>query len=111
MKSIRRGVFETNSSSTHSITLCSKEDYDAWKKGKMLLDNSDGKMVTREEAMKGIKDLDVAITDKEEIEDYLRDNDIYTYEDYNNDEYEYFKETYTSKSGDKVIAFGRYGYG
>ena len=111
MKSIRRGVFETNSSSTHSITLCSKEDYAAWKKGRMFLDISAGKIITREEAMKEIKDLNVDIADKEEIEDYLRDCEIYTYKDYNGDEYEYFEEDFTTKSGDKVIAFGRYSCG
>lgn len=30
---IRRGVFETNSSSTHSITICSPEDFELLKKG------------------------------------------------------------------------------
>lgn len=30
MKSIRRGTFETNSSSSHSITIASKKDYDKW---------------------------------------------------------------------------------
>ena len=30
MKYIRRGTFETNSSSCHSITLASKKDYDMW---------------------------------------------------------------------------------
>ena len=30
MKFIRRGTFETNSSSCHSLTLASKKDYDMW---------------------------------------------------------------------------------
>ena len=37
MIQIRRNVFETNSSSTHSITLCSVEDYNAWQEGKMYM--------------------------------------------------------------------------
>ena len=32
-RQIRRGVFETNSSSTHSITMCMKSDYDRWSNG------------------------------------------------------------------------------
>lgn len=40
--SIRRGVFETNSSSTHSITICKKEDYDAWREGKILMNPYSG---------------------------------------------------------------------
>ena len=27
---IRRGVFETNSSSVHSVSICDKTDYDRW---------------------------------------------------------------------------------
>lgn len=27
---VRQGVFETNSSSTHTLTICSKDDYDSW---------------------------------------------------------------------------------
>lgn len=33
MKVIRRGIFETNSSSTHAMTICTEEEYDKWKKG------------------------------------------------------------------------------
>lgn len=32
---IRFGVFETNSSSTHSITIVDKEDYDKWENGEV----------------------------------------------------------------------------
>ena len=35
---IRQGVFETNSSSTHSISICSKQDFENWQNGKMLFD-------------------------------------------------------------------------
>lgn len=34
---IRRGVFETNSSSTHSLSIASKEDFDAWVNGKKMV--------------------------------------------------------------------------
>ena len=33
---IRKGTFETNSSSTHSFTMCSGKEYDAWEKGELL---------------------------------------------------------------------------
>lgn len=36
MEIVRRGVFETNSSNTHSITLCSKNNYDRWRNGEIL---------------------------------------------------------------------------
>ena len=36
-RQIRKGVFETNSSSTHSLTMCLKSDYDKWANGELLL--------------------------------------------------------------------------
>ena len=33
---IRRSVFETNSSSVHSLTICSKEEFQDWKDGKVF---------------------------------------------------------------------------
>lgn len=42
---IRRGVFETNSSSVHSLTVCAKEDYDRWVNGEMVRDTNDNKIV------------------------------------------------------------------
>lgn len=35
-RKIRKGVFETNSSSTHSLTMCSEEEFEAWKRGEVL---------------------------------------------------------------------------
>lgn len=44
---VRQGVFETNSSSTHTLTICSKDDYDKWKRGEVFwLDNSWHKLDT-----------------------------------------------------------------
>lgn len=38
-RQIRRGVYETNSSSSHSITMCSEEEFEKWKDGKLLFDS------------------------------------------------------------------------
>ncbi len=35
-RQVRRGVFETNSSSTHSLIMCSEEEFEAWKRGEVL---------------------------------------------------------------------------
>ena len=43
---IRRGVFETNSSSTHSLTVCSEDEFEAWKRGELLLDEWNGQFVS-----------------------------------------------------------------
>lgn len=39
MKSMRVGVFETNSSSTHSLVLCKEEYYNKWVDGKGIYYN------------------------------------------------------------------------
>lgn len=35
MIQVRQGVFETNSSSTHSITMCTKNEFNEWVGGKI----------------------------------------------------------------------------
>lgn len=36
MKQIRKNVFETNSSSTHTLAICTEDEYKDWKDGKLL---------------------------------------------------------------------------
>lgn len=36
MKQIRKNVFETNSSSTHTLAICTEDEYKKWQEGKML---------------------------------------------------------------------------
>ena len=38
MEQVRRNLFETNSSSTHSLTMCTKTDYDEWRAGNLIYD-------------------------------------------------------------------------
>ena len=120
MISVRRGVFETNSSSTHSLTMCSESDYDKWKKGELLFDNWNDEFITKEEYKKIYEEEKRKYLEKysnkteEDFEDYFNDDENY----YNFDEfwnrydydYETFSDSYTTSSGEKVIAFGYYGY-
>ena len=48
--------------------------------------------------------------DSEEAEEYLQDNEWYTCENYNDEYLEWFDDTYTTPSGEEVVAFGLYGY-
>ena len=90
-RQIRRGVFETNSSSMHSLTICSQVEYDAWEKGELLMDSYDDVFV---------KPADVEA-----------DSDRYqTVKEYFNNDLESFDKKFTSPSGDKMVAFGYYGY-
>lgn len=119
---VRRGVFETNSSSTHSLTMCSKTDYDKWRDGELLLNDSysfelKGDFVTREDAISALKNYeycpdDLNFDDEEAVNKELRNCDVYTYDEYSNanDEYEWFRQEYETKSGEKVVAFGHYGW-
>lgn len=50
MKIIRNNVFETNSSSTHSLTLCDTSDFEDWKNGQLMYNMKKDKLITLDEA-------------------------------------------------------------
>lgn len=133
-RQIRRGVFETNSSSTHSLTMCSEKDFNDWKAGKVLFDEYKEQFVfakcmtnsqkndakeyyeaTKDDYRKDWNDLSDGAKESYYTK-YAKDNDLVdedakTYDEYMiENDLETFIETYTSKSGDKVVAFGEYGY-
>lgn len=130
MLQMRKNVFETNSSSTHSITMCTEDEYNAWANGDVLLndgwwgkDNTsefkDKKFVTREEAEDIIKHNkyheptdELSDLSDEEFDEYCYDMDygLYSMDKYFENEYlEWFDEKYTTQSGETVVAFGLYG--
>ena len=134
-RQIRRGVFETNSSSTHSLTMCSEEEFEAWKRGEVLfqewgsenfvsankLSDYDKKKASedyddnKDDFQKDWKDLSDEAKQKYYTkyakEHGIIDEDAKTYEQYMNEgELETFIQRYTSKNGDKIVAFGEYGY-
>ena len=97
MRIIRRNTFETNSSSTHSLTMCTKDDYEKWKNGELVYDCWDDELI---EPSKQLPD-----------EDRHYDNQYQTPEEFfNNSDYETFEENFTTPNGEEVIAFGYYGY-
>lgn len=133
-RQIRRGVYETNSSSSHSITMCSEEEFEKWKDGKLLFDSWKEEFVDvvnlsnnqkedarkeyeskKNEFSKDWKDLSESAKEKY-YEKYIEEHDLIveeckTYNDYMNDyELESFIDKYTTKNGEKVVAFGKYGY-
>lgn len=116
MKSIRIGVFETNSSSTHSLTICSKAEYDAWKNGDMLFSIDSGKFMTMEE-IKAEWEKDTASSKKkgysysETLEEYMEEQRIVKADEYDDSvNQETFEQLYKTVSGDEIVAFGYYGY-
>lgn len=137
----RDNVFETNSSSIHSMTIAPKSEYDAWvEDDNILFYPEDNEFVTRDEAIDSVRKRDADYANslwynplkdyylKNDIEDgiaykhiddvpdefvvpYLAYNGYYSYKMYDEYyEYEHFHQTYTTENGDKIVAFGYYGY-
>ena len=52
MKTKRRHLFETNSSSTHVLTMCTEEEYQKWLDGKLVWYSPRGILVPVEEKNK-----------------------------------------------------------
>lgn len=72
---IRRGVFETNSSSVHSVSVCSKTDYDRWINNEIKYNPYKDNFLVNEEADK----YNVENFDKNKY--YWANIDIFTDED------------------------------
>ena len=87
-KIIRFGVFETNSSTTHTLTIVSREDFEAWKNGELIFDEC------IREFRKTRKECHYPLT-YEHWYDY-------------DDGLELFEKTYTIK-GVEIVAFGKFG--
>lgn len=123
-RQIRRGVFETNSSSVHSLTMCSKAEYDAFENGEMYIERWGSSLYTKEqliEMFKTIKDwrtdtlkyANVDWNNEEEFQRVLKETEFCTSEEYwdkVSEEYETFQESYTNANGETTYAFGYYGH-
>lgn len=57
MQTIRNGVFETNSSSTHSLTMCTENEYKSWLDGKLCFHMDGDRFVSLERAAEIDKEL------------------------------------------------------
>ena len=89
MKQIRSCVFETNSSSTHSISICSAQEFEEFKQGLRLFDTNEGKLIPTAQHHKD------AIT----YSQWLYNTGLDTY-----------MKIHITPSGDKIVAFGRFGW-
>lgn len=120
-RQIRRGVFETNSSSTHSLTMMMKSDYERWEKENLYLFNGSGwswdfnkpvanNLYTRDEAVAFVKNNRYYNSSYEIDEQYLREMDFISFDDEGSEYLECFYEEFTTPSGETIVAFGEYGY-
>jgi len=139
MINIRTNVFETNSSSVHSLILCTADDYQAWVLGDKLLNiyydnhwiwdsendettaNTPPQFVTPEEAAQ--YDKYYPYPEMEDIWGYSPDfmdkdgkyhtRKFLTFEEYQKTygwNFETFDDTYTTPGGEKVVGFGYFGH-
>lgn len=130
---IREGVFETNSSSTHSLIMMEESKFKKWKDGKLFY-HEDEPYIEDKKAREKFRNYfkkydkhDIFYTKKEveEIKKFCADNDIKVgEEDYQNwdyafQTYEYWLQeeelesdvhTYTTPGGEKIVAVAKYGY-
>ena len=133
-RQIRRGVFETNSSSTHSLTICSAEEFERWERGELLYNKWEDeefieiKRLVKEyenDAEKEYREIqgflknwsDLSESEREQYcLEYMRKHYIVsegyeTFEKWEDDEFlETYSKEYTTENGDKVVAFGKYGW-
>ena len=99
MRQIRRNVFETNSSSTHSITMCMRSEFDQWVNGELVWDRWNRELVPITPTIK--------ISMENDEREYLTYDQFHDWEYV---DYETYTNNYTTPNGDKVVAFGYYGY-
>lgn len=92
MIQLRTKVFETNSSSTHSINICTESEWSDWKNGKTLFNPYTGKFMEIQ-------------SNNEDTTHYMTFDDFWE-----DDDYEGYEQPYETVSGDKIVIFGKYGY-
>lgn len=135
MINIRVGVFETNSSSVHSMVLCTADDYRDWLNGNKLYNvyynnywpedkNGAPQFVTLEEAAQYDKHFPYPENHAENYYggwdlEFQDENGNYCdrmfitakeFERFYGYDFETFNESYTTPGGEEVIAFGYYGH-
>lgn len=121
MRQIRRNVFETNSSSTHSICIVTKDEFDWFTDGNLVYDRYNEELIPYENAFKSENkentefDYFCKENELERNEESFRDYINYEYSEYlsyeglTNMDYEYYSQSYTTPKGESIVAFGYYG--
>lgn len=112
MLQIRRDVFETNSSSVHSLTIMEDDDFQDWKEGSKYYDFDRDRFYTFNEVQYMISQDDVDPDDDSDWEEWCFENNILNCELFQEkceDNYETFAQKHTLKNGDIVWGVGYYG--
>ena len=121
MIQIREGVFETNSSSTHSICMCLKSEFEAWKNGDYIYNSWHEKLfdakelreyINGNEWLEHLREKANNLSDRELIEFVVEEEggEWQSYEDWCNSSLEGYHDEFTTPSGETVVAFGEFGF-
>lgn len=121
MITIRKNTFETNSSSTHSMVICTKEEWDKWAAGELYASRYYKGFKTKEEVMEEYRKEYSEYFDKEG--NFIPNDEYETFEDFQNDystewydmdewvgELECDENEYTTPGGEVIKVICRYGY-
>lgn len=100
-ETIRRGLFETNSSSVHSLTMCSDDEYNKWRNGDAYFHRYSDEIVDKSEEIEKERESEGRYTE------YLTYDE---FTDWDYIEFETFDREYTTQNGETVHAFGYYGH-
>ena len=128
MINVRIGVWETNSSSVHSLIMTDEDTYKKLERGGLLIGGYNAafgdEFITYGQAYQALKEwfekypdlyeeygiIDLDDCSRDLIEEIMGYEGIaYTLETYGGEEFEKFEDFYTSPSGDKIVAFGYFG--
>lgn len=120
-RQIRKGVFETNSSSVHALAMCTESEFDRWENGELLFWEHKNKFGTREELIEELKKYtgwngklwyrDTDWDDEDRVAEIFKDENIKTCDQFfDNEWYETYSERYTTPGGETIVAFGYYGH-
>ena len=126
MIKIRYGVFETNSSSVHTLSIAQNDEIDKLRNGELLVNlgyNRSKYVISYKDALEelmetideygSIEDKNIISSgDQEEIYRLMYEYDIAErFECYLESEYlEPYTEEFTTPKGDRILVFGRYGH-
>lgn len=121
MITIRKNTFETNSSSTHSMVICTKDEWDKWAAGELFASRYYEGFKTKEEVMEEYREEFPEHFDSDG--NFIPDDVYETFEDFQYDystewydmdgwvgELESEENEYTTPSGEVIKVICRYGY-
>ena len=122
-RAIRRNLFESNSSSTHSLVIMSDNEHTDWMCGRKWLCRGNwlyrnllnppgrGKLYNKDEVRSFISQIGETENNYSSEDELFYDNDFESYDIWSSNEYlEYEDAEYVTSSGEKIIVCCKYGF-